>query len=290
MKKTCLALAIAILPLTAVFAKEFPSAKEFEAEKGTKETNKRHWVAADRNSKNAVWNEACLFNFSYEIGYNEYKTLDQREDFYEWAADTLRKMGHEIKWIEMALTITDLIEPATAGKTKISQYAIAGNKVVFDSAFVRLQQVFRMEKPLKNEEAKAWDDNMIQFEQEVLLQPFFDKVDIVTLEKMAKMAKGEGIYMFYTTKSLRFKGDLRNIKHRVDYAHNQVLPFVNKKINADLRKRFSDNNIKAEDAKSMKAAEKYLERLEREENPNAGEKPVKAPKAKKKPAAEVKSE
>lgn len=240
--------------------------KDFEANKGSDEINRRHWVSCDRMSNNKAWKEACLFNFSYATGYNEYRSMEEREDFYRWAADTLRKQGHQIKWVEMALVVVDLVEPAAKGKGKVSQYALAGSKLVFDSSFVRLQQLFRMEKPLKNEAAKAWDDEMIRFEQEDLVQNMFNSMDIVTLEKISKMAKGEGIYSLYTKKALRFKGDLRSSSVRIEYAQKQLLPYVNDKINAAQRKRLADNGISAEDARSIKAAEKYLDTLEKEKS------------------------
>jgi len=272
MKNKFLLLALTIFTTYSASAKEFPSLKDYEANKSTDEVNRRHWLKADRESNDKEWREACLFNFSYSTGYKEYRTLEEREDFYQWVADTLRKQGHEIKWVEMAITVTDLIEPAAKGESKPSKYAIAGSQLVFDSCFVRLQQLFRSEEKLKNDAAKAWDDEMIRYEQEVLIQGMFNTMDIVTLEKIANMAKGKGIYYLYTKKPLRFKGDLRSSQARIDYAHNQLLPYVNEKINAAQRKRFSDSNISAEDSKSIKAAEKYLKTLDEEKSTSSPEK------------------
>ncbi len=271
MKSHYLALALSLFSVNAALAKEFPSLKDYEANKSTDEVNRRHWLKADRESNDKEWREACLFNFSYATGYKEYRTREEREDFYRWAADTLRKQGHEIKWVELALEVTDLIEPAVNGNGKVSQYAKAGNALVFDSAFVRLQNLFRSADPLKNEGAKNWDDEMIKYEQEVLLASLFNSMDIVTLEKISRMAKGQGIYMFFTKKELRFKGDIRSAQARIDYAHNQLLPYLNEKINAAQLRHFRDNNISAEDSKSIKAANRYLNTLEEEKKAPAAE-------------------
>lgn len=223
-----------------------------------------------------------MFNFSYATGFMEYKTMDQREDFLEWLSLELKRKGHEVKWVDLVLTVTDLIEPAAKGNSLVSLNANLGNKIVFDSSFSRLQTLFRMEKGLKGADAKAWDDEMIVFEQEQLIQPIFNRMDIVTLEKVTKMAKGEGLYSLVTKDRLNFPGDLRSSTDRINYAQQILLPYVIEKTNADLKSSVAAQNIEAEDARSMKAAEQYLKRLEKESGttPEPEEKVIKVKKVK----------
>lgn len=276
-------IAIAVLSFTTAFSKEYPSKKDLLAAAGPTDENRRNWTSSDRQNDTEDWEESCLFNFSYATGYEEYKTIEQREDFLEWLSIELKRKGHEVKWIDMVITVGDMIQPAANGSDNVSLFTNLGNKLVFDSSFTRLQALYHMDKPLKGEEAKAWDDAMIQFEQEWLIQPIFNKMDIVTLEKVTKMAKGEGVYAFYTKKELRFPGDLRNMTDRINYAQNILLPYVNEKVSKDLQAIVASENIVAEDGKAMRAAERYLERLEKEniEKEPAAEREVKSVKPEK---------
>ncbi len=271
-------IAIALLQFTALMAKEYPNKKELLAYVGDTETNRRNWTHEDRSNNTINWQEACLFNFSYATGYQEYKTIEQREDFLTWLSLELKRKGHEVKWVDMVITVGDLIQPAAKGDDNVALFANLGNKLVFDSCFSRMQTLYRMEKPLKGADAKNWDDAMIQFEQEQLIQPIFDKMDIVTLEKTTKMAKREGLYVFFVKKRLEFPGELRNMTDRINYAQQILLPYVNEKVSDDLQARVAAENIIAEDGKAMRAAERYLKRLEKE---NPGTVSPAEPKAKK---------
>lgn len=276
------ALVFALLAFTSLIAKEYPTKKDLFENTGNAEVNKRNWTHADRENESEEWKESCLFNFSYATGFMEYKTMDQREDFLEWLSLELKRKGHEVKWVDLVLTVTDLIEPAAKGNSLVSLNANLGNKIVFDSSFSRLQTLFRMEKGLKGADAKAWDDEMIVFEQEQLIQPIFNRMDIVTLEKVTKMAKGEGLYSLVTKDRLNFPGDLRSSTDRINYAQQILLPYVIEKTNADLKSSVAAQNIEAEDARSMKAAEQYLKRLEKESGttPEPEEKVIKVKKVK----------
>ncbi|MES2627343.1 MAG: hypothetical protein V4616_00110 [Bacteroidota bacterium] len=287
------AIVVALLTLSPLLAKEYPTRKELFANTGTKEVNKRNWTHSDRTSNSETWKEASLFNFSYATGFEEYKTVEQRIDFLTWLSLELKRKGHEVKWVDMVITVGELIKPAAKGDDNVSLFANLGNKLVFDSTFTRLQDLYHMEKPLKGAEARAWDEAMIQFEQEQLVQPIFNRMDIVTLEKVTKMAKGEGIYSLYTKKRLRFTGDLRNLTDRINFAEQALLPYVNEKVSADLQATIASENIIAEDGKSMRAAERYLKRLEKENTTAAPAKTektdtLKEPKVKKVKEVKVK--
>ncbi len=260
--KLFLFLTVSLFSAVSAFSKEYPTKKELAAATQTQEVNRRNWIHSDRERENDNWKNACAFNFSYATGCLEYINLEQREDFYEWLQAELRAKGHEVKWVAMALEVMDMIEPVIDRKDLVGLNAALANKLVFDSTFTRLQELYHMDKPLQGAAAKAWDDQMIKFEQEDLLQTIYNRMDIVTLEKITKMAKGEGLYFFKTKKKLRFKGDLRKSEDRIKYAKEQLLPVVNKKMNADFQEKLNQNGIKASDARSKRAAKKYLKRLE----------------------------
>ncbi len=257
-------LAFALFSFTTLIAKEYSTKKELLDHVGDMETNKRNWTHADRANNTDYWKESCLFNFAYAEGSLEYTNIEQREDFLTWLSLELKRKGHEVKWVDMVITVGELIKPAANGSDNVSLFANLGNKVVFDGTFTRLQALYRMEKPLKGEEAKAWDDAMIQFEQEHLIQPIFNKMDIVTLEKVTKMAKGEGLYSLVVKERLEFPGDLRNMTDRINYAEKILLPYVNEEVSEDLQSIVASENIIAEDRRALRAAEKYLERLDKE--------------------------
>lgn len=263
MKKLSISM-FAVLLAGSLVAREFPTKKDLYATFQTKEINRRNWVHGDRESKTGTWLEACQYNFEYATGYEEYKTFDERQDFLEWINQEIKKKGHEVQWIDMALEVSEQIEGAARGNDLVALFTNLGNKVVFEGMYTRLQDLYHMEKPLRGADAKAWDDKAIQFEQEQLVQPVFDKMDIVTLEKITRMAKGEGLYFLFTPKEIRFPGDLRKSTDRITFAQEKLIPYVSQKVQAERKKNFNTEGIEANDKKSMKAAERYLKRLEKE--------------------------
>lgn len=268
MKATALSILGLVASLMAI-AKEYPTQKELEATYRDKELNRRHWAKANRENGDLIWQEACAFNFSYATGFAEYQTFDQREDFYEWLSGELRKKGHEVKWVDMALEVMDRLESVASKDDLLGLNANLANKLVFDSTFARLQELYKMPEPLQGAKAKEWDEKMIAFEQEEIIQVVYNRMDIVTLEKADRMAKGKGLYALCVPKNLRFEGDLRKPADRIQFANTKLLPYVAEKSNAEFNEELNKQGIKAEDKRSKKAAERYLKSVSPESSEKA---------------------
>jgi hypothetical protein len=221
---------LAILTLTLVTqfanAREYKDMSSYKRLTGNNELNKRDWLVKHRKNNTREWLESCAFNFSYETGYLEYVNSEQRRDFYLWLHSRLKEKGHEVYWAAMAAEISDQVGKVYNKNNKIGQFARTGSKAVFDSTFSTLQRFYQQEEILKGEDAALWDKAMIQFEQEQLVQPIYNRMDPKTLEKLNNMVHRKGLYALMVEEKLKFTGDLLLLQDRIQYSENVLLAYV----------------------------------------------------------------
>lgn len=163
------------------FGKEYKNIKDYMFATGSKELHQRHWLKSHRENNTWQWKAACLYNFSYEKGFKEFVTLDERADMLKWLSDTIAKKGHETLYPRMLREITLSLKNASTKKVNYKEtaedFAVICNDVVFDNMYEKLQELFQMEEPLTGAEAKDWDKEAIRYEQEEVLQPIYDKLN-----------------------------------------------------------------------------------------------------------------
>ncbi len=223
--------------------KEYKSVRQFERQnKGkTWEKNKGagDWLRSDRIENSNVWKNANEHNLQHQEGYNEYNSISQRRDFYQWFQTTTEQQGSETKWAGAATIVArqmaqvdDPLNAWVVGKDVVN-FANAGNKAIFNDVFGDLRGLYdkgASGSPLKGEAAKLWDANILYKEQFIIVQPIYLKQNVATIMELSRMAKGEGIYgaAFLFQEELKFTGNILNPQDRYNHGMNRVVPYYNK--------------------------------------------------------------
>ncbi len=183
-----LLLPLLLLGIFELSAKEFKNKKEYTYKTGGKVIHNRHWLKEHRENNTREWKAACLYNFSYEKGFKEFTTLDERADHLKWLCDTLAKKGHKVLYPRMLREITLSLKDASGKKINYKEtaedFAVICNDVVFDNMYERLQELFQQTEILEGAEATEWDKESIRYEQEEVLQPIYDKLGKDVLEEL----------------------------------------------------------------------------------------------------------
>ncbi|TXC78462.1 hypothetical protein [Luteibaculum oceani] len=226
--KTLLAILFSLGLVSSSFAKEYENLIQYRAQTGKTELSRKDWLEKDRKNNTKQWKESCLFNFSYAGGNKEYRTMEERLDFYEWVAEYLENKGHEIDWPEATEELSRymLKTQRPAFDSDIQLFCRATHKVVFDTAFTLLQEVKNMQQPLKGEAAKEWDKKMFFFEHSEIYQPLLVKMDNQSVTKLNKIMHRKGFAAFSIPIELKLKGQVENLNDRLYWAENKLLPFA----------------------------------------------------------------
>ena len=223
--------------------KEYKNAKQFERQNKGKTWEKGRgqgdWLKSDRTENTDLWKNANVFNLKQEKGFEEYTSISQRTDFYQWFQTTTEQQGSNTKWAGAATIVArqmaQVEDPLTAwvvGKDVVN-FANAGNKAIFNDVFGDLRGLYNKGasgSPLKGEAAKLWDANILYKEQFVIVQPIYQKQNAATIMELSKMAKGEGIYGlgYLFQEELKFEGNILNPQDRYNHGMNKVVPYYNK--------------------------------------------------------------
>lgn len=204
------------------FAKEWSSLRCYQKQTGLSKLQPSDWLAKDRKKNTITWQQANLYNLQNNQP-QEYETIKQRRDFYEWLYKDLEEKGFEVMWPKMAYYISNKLRltkafPFSVFTTRdLKSYAYQGSKTVFDNAFSDLNELYRADV-LTGEVALRWDETMLYEEQYHWIQNIYDEVDEKTLKTISRMAKGKGFYGLVVPKEIRFQGDISSEEIRYNYA------------------------------------------------------------------------
>lgn len=207
----------------SAFSKEWNSLQQFQKETNQKELSQKDWLTSDRKQNTIIWQQANAYNLNHHHP-EEYITIKQRRDFYEWFYTEIDKKEHEVLWPKMAHFISNKLRlikafPYTVFTNKnIKNYAYQGSGVVFNQAFDDLRLLFNSKAIIKGEFAQRWDEKMLYKEQYKWLEQVYQSIDSKSLKTIERMAKGKGFYGLMVHKSIRFKGDISNPEARYQYA------------------------------------------------------------------------
>lgn len=195
------------------------------------------WTEDDRLSFSERWNGANCFNLMRPSdGFKEYKTIRERQYFYDWFDQIREVQGHQILWPAAAWIVAsqmanvenpvkNLFIPAA-----MEPLAEEGNEAIFDDVFPRLAKVYQdglKKSLLVDDAAKQWDSDTLRREQFVIVQPIYERHIRATpslKDDLANMAGGKGVYALggiAIGNSLDFKGDITNPQDR--FVHGQVV-------------------------------------------------------------------
>jgi hypothetical protein len=236
MKSTFLNFIFFVLMLSismTIQAKEWKSLKHYQKSTHQLHLSPLDWLESDRKHYTLTWQNANLYNLSHN-NPEEYTSIKQRRDFYEWIDIEFTKKGHEVVWQDMAYFISlklRLIEvfPFNIFTSKaLKKYVKMGSKVVFDNAFVDLKIMYFSDDILKSEEALQWDTAMLYEEQYHWLESVYKVMDPKRIEQVQFVASGKFIYGLVIPREIRFKGAISNPEDRFNYAMTVLRPYCKK--------------------------------------------------------------
>ena len=215
---------------TSIHSKEWSNLNYYKKETQKQELSSSDWLKADRTHNTLVWQRANRYNLNNDLS-NEYETIKQRRDFYNWLCNELKQQGHEVVWPSMAHLISSKLQLIQTFpysifiKKKIKLYALEGNELVFKNAFEEMKHILNSETILKGNEALQWDKAILYKEQYIWIESLYEKTDEDSLKRIENMAKGKFLFGFFVPKAIRFEGDISNVEDRYDYAFNKLRPY-----------------------------------------------------------------
>jgi hypothetical protein len=223
-------IALAISFSFSVNAKEWKSLKQYQ--NATQETalSPSDWLSSDRRQNTLVWQLANVYNINQKKP-QEYQTIKERRDFYEWIDHEFKAKGHEVIWLKMAYYITcklRLLEtfPHCLITTKpVKRYAHQGSEEVFNHSFENLKILLNSDKILKDNDALEWDKMMLHDEQYIWVESVYRIIDKKSLKQIKRMARGKFLYSFAVPKAIRFEGDISIPYERYNYALRILRPY-----------------------------------------------------------------
>ena len=229
-KISFLSILLFLLHSNFVFSQEWKNLKTYQKETGNSSLQQGCWLKKDRITQNEAWSNANVFNLSSENGYLKYKTISQIRDFYKWFDLERAKKGHEIKWIGIAVTVSNELSKMDCGwirffivrNKEVVDFAHEGSIKVFEFGFPRLKEVYFSNEIIKGEVANTWDYDYGKKEQCVILEPLYQKLSPKALKRLDKMAKGKGIFTLAVPNELKYVGSIEDCQLRFEYGINTV--------------------------------------------------------------------
>jgi RHS repeat-associated protein len=193
--------------------------------------NKSDWHLSDRENNTSTWKNANKYNLGNNSGNEEYTSISQRSDFYNWFQNETKSLGYETQWAGAASKVADAIDNLAkiangVGLDEISDFANKGNKEIFDNVFPKLATLQR-NGPIKGQEAQSWDAKTLAQEQ-TLVQPLYNSLSSSSkgmLNYTSKqifpinlISKGMGMNVSPFPKS----GNLLDVKDRWSYGMSNM--------------------------------------------------------------------
>lgn len=215
------------------YSKEYACLKGYQNETGKTELKPSDWLKKDRKQNTTVWQQANLYNLTHHLP-EEYKTIKQRRDFYEWYMKAIYEKGQAVLWPTMShfiskkLALTKSFPYSVFIRKEVKDYAYLGSESVFNSSFGYLDALMHQPDALTKEEALKWDKTILHKEQYEWLQSIYDEIDGETLKVIDKMAKGKGFYRLMVSKAIRFEGNISQDEDRYQYALYTLRPYFEK--------------------------------------------------------------
>lgn len=261
-------------------AKEYKSLERYTIETENLTLDKKDWLSKDRQNNTFQWQKACLFNFSYYGGHNEYQSLEERQDFLVWLSAYLKEEGQEVKWPATNVLLFELFEDAQNRNTVkgIKELVAKVNKPVFDTAYVTFQEVHANKYLLKGAEAKAFDKVLYEQEHNLYYQPYLNTMNDDDLETLNKILDRKGIGRKNAIpEGMELVGNVQDYQQRLYWIESKVQVYAQGNGPSDdelkaMRKakkdavNFRDVEIKESkaDKKAANEAEKMAKEAEKE--------------------------
>ncbi|MEX1140621.1 MAG: RHS repeat-associated core domain-containing protein, partial [Bacteroidota bacterium] len=178
--------------------------------------NQGDWRVNDRIFATEVWLKANWFNLmNYRA--SEYKTVEQRTDFYWWADAKRIELRHQVQWMGWAAIVSGMLEKLKSFSEELARFTNSGNLLIFDDMFPRIRELFIGDR-VSGSAARAWDEASLTREQ-ALVDFLYDD-----------LSPGAHAFLWVSVRlqgslSFRFEGDLRSWNDRMKYGLHTVGPY-----------------------------------------------------------------
>jgi len=187
------------------------------------------WCISDRENNTDRWNSANLYNLENGLS-GEYNSITQRAGFYGWFADLILSQGYETYWPGAASVVANQMAALDNGFVAdffgedIVSFGNLGNEAIFNDVFGKLGELYSG-PALTGDAAVAWDSETLRREQFIIVEALYGSQSSETLATLEQMAKGQGIYMFGVSPSLRFSGSINSAQDRYNHGMTKVTSY-----------------------------------------------------------------
>lgn len=214
-------------------AQEWKSLRIYRKETGRSVLEQGNWLKKDRKQQSVVWHQANSFNLTLENGFKKYEGICQIRDFYCWFDEERVKQGHEIKWIGIASVVAGqfsildngFIRRVFVGNKEAVKFILEASDSVLAFAFPILKDVYFASKPIQGEMAEKWTKDYGLHEQCDILDPLYARLSPKALNKLERMAKGQGVFRLGVPKVLKYEGNIRDCQSRFEHGMKKILPY-----------------------------------------------------------------
>ncbi len=214
-------------------AQEWESLRSYQRETGNSILTEGSWLKKDRIHQTEIWNLANRYNLISEYGEKKYKTISQKRDFYLWFDKEIKNQGHEINWAGIASIAAGQLSYLDKGfirvfiirNNELVEFSHEGSEKVFAFAFPKFKKIYFSKNEIKGKDAELWDQKYGMDEQCKILEPLYNNLSDKALNKLEKMAKGKGVFIFGVPKELRFVGKIDDCQLRVEHGKKKLLPY-----------------------------------------------------------------
>jgi hypothetical protein len=206
------------LSQTAIARKEYASLLSYQVEhpRGKHDGTDGNWLTKDRKKATLVWDVANDKNLRLPYGFEEYRSLDERADFYLWFYQKTKKLGFTTQWAKLATVTTRrlgyLMSPVPRflgyANPEIQDFIAKGNRLIFDDCWNELSQL-RYGNVLNRKMGRDWDEKILTREQE-LIHPYYLKLKHNSIIKLERLLKKESFPTHFFL-GCEFEGSLLSI-------------------------------------------------------------------------------
>jgi hypothetical protein len=177
-----------------------PTLQRRELPAGSTPTTAKDWTTADRERNTQRWKDACLAHLN-AADSSQYERIVERRDFYRWFYEHTAARGFHTRWALAASLVAngahqiadmdvdhDLAnETLGLANVELQGAMREGNQVIFDNVLPKLKKLYDG-GPLKGRAALEFDMQILS-EEQVLIQPMYDRMSKETIQQMDYIAR-----------------------------------------------------------------------------------------------------
>jgi len=188
------------------------------------------WTSNARIHNTGTWKSANSYNLQQDHGADEYRSIEERADFYRWFQTAEKSRGDAIRWPGAAAKIADGVNQSTYLMVgEADKFMNNGNKIIFDNAFPKLRARSSGE-PLDEPSAAVWDARILSEEQHLTQHLYNGAKTGGYYDAIKRAATGDGLWAVISPSWVRtltgnappFPGSLDSVSDRWNFGMSQM--------------------------------------------------------------------